>query len=160
MKKIVFLLSIIILTSFTLHKYYISVTEVYLDKDKHQLELIMRVFPDDLEFAIKEEFSIEADLSEAKTQSLLNDYLHQKLKIVVDDKKVDYQIIKQGMQDEFYTILIQAPFQGIAKKIVLKNVVLQEIYDEQKNIVHFFINKNKQSFILVKGDAVAHLQVD
>ncbi len=159
MKKIRMLIAFILLTSFTLHKYYVSVTEVYYNKEKQTLELIMRAFPDDLEYAIHENYEISADLKDNQTQGLLKQYVAEKFKIAVNGNKVDYQIVKMGMQDEFYTILIQVPVRDSLRNIRIKNTLLQDVYDEQKNIIHFFVTSQKKSFILEKGNAEAGIEL-
>ncbi len=153
MKNLLYTLIILSITAFSMHKYYVSVTEIYIKPDK--LEIIIRTFPDDIENVLKDTYHINADLSKKQTRKLLQEYINSHFIFNVDNQPVNYQYAGVTMEDEFLVILLQAKIGKTPQKIVVKNTILQDMYDEQKNIVHFFYKNDKASFILVKQDPVA-----
>ncbi len=153
MKKLIFLLFFSGLTAFTWHKYYVSVTEVYIKPDK--LEIIIRIFPDDIENVITDTYHIKAGLSQKQTRKLLKDYIRSHFLIQIDNQVVDYQFDGFTQEDEFFVILLETSYRDTPHQISIKNTILQDLFEEQKNIVHFFYKDDKVSFILIKQDPVA-----
>jgi len=153
MKKLLYTFIILSITAFSMHKYYVSVTEVYIKPDK--LEIIIRTFPDDIENVLKDTYHINADLSKKQARELLKEYINSHFLVDIDNQPIDYQYAGMTMEDEFLVILVQAKINQTPQKIVVKNTILQDLYDEQKNIVHFFYKNDKASYILIKQEPVA-----
>ena len=157
MKKLLYSLVIFSITAFGMHKYYVSVTEVYIKPEK--LEIIIRTFPDDIENVLKDTYHINADISKKQTRKLLQEYIHSHFLINVDNQSINYQYAGMTMEDEFLVILLEAHLDKTPEKISIKNTILQDMFDEQKNIVHFFYKNDKASFILVKQNPVAEYKL-
>ncbi len=153
MKKLIYTLLFFGLTAFTMHKYYVSVTEVYIKPEK--LEIIIRTFPDDIERVLIDTYHVKADLSKKPTRELLKFYLLTHFSIDVDGMPVEYKFSGFTQEDEFYIILLEAKLPGKPKQISIKNTILQDLFEEQKNIVHFFYGDDKASFILIKQEPMA-----
>lgn len=153
MKKLFYAALIMILSAFTLHKYYVSVTEIYIKDQK--LEIIIRTFPDDIENVLKDTYQIPADINDVKTKSYLQDYILNHFIIRVDGQAIPLQFAGITTDEEFLVILLEAQLPEKPKTIAVKNTILQDMFDEQKNIVHFFYKDDKQSYILIKQDPKA-----
>ena len=158
MKKLIYTLFFLGIAAFTLHKYYVSVTEVYIKPEK--LEIIIRAFPDDIENVLKDTYHIKTNLSKKQIHKLLKDYIHSHFLIQLDNQFVDYQFDGFTQEDEFLVILLETSFKGKLHQISIKNTILQDLFEEQKNIVHFFYKDDKASFILIKQDPVAIYKLD
>ena len=53
MKKVIILLLVLpLLLSFTLHKYYVALTEIEYREDTQSVQMIMNVFMDDIELSL------------------------------------------------------------------------------------------------------------
>ncbi len=154
MKKLFYTVIFIGLTAFAWHKYYVSVTEISIKNQ--QLEIIIRTFPDDIENVLKDSYHIKTALTDKQIKVLLGDYLKSHFVIWIDNKPVYYKFIGTTTENEFLVILLQADLPESVKEIAVKNTILQDLYDEQRNIVHFFYQKDKKSYILIKQDPVAH----
>jgi len=153
-KKPALLMIFLVLTAFAWHKYYVSVTEIDVKSDK--LEIIIRCFPDDIENILHDDYQIDADITDKKIKPYLEDYLRSHFELFInDDEPLDYQFLGTTIEDNFLVLLLQAKLPEKVKKIKVKNTLLFDAFDEQKNIVHFIKGQDKQSFILVKQDAEA-----
>ncbi len=157
MKKLLYTFLVLSLSAFSLHKYYVSVTEIYIKPDK--LEIIIRTFPDDIENIIKDSYQAEADISQNQTIELLKDYIRSHFYLDIDNQPVNYDFVGITTEDDFLVILLQVNIDTTPQKIRVKNTILQDMYDEQKNIVHFFYNDKKASFILIKQDSTAEFKI-
>ena len=155
MKKLLILSIYIFLSSFAMHKYYVSVTEITYKKDSHKLEIIMRIFPDDIENVIHDEYEIEADLSKQETKEFLYRYIYEKFHLWTGEEELAYEILGTTQEDDFFIILLQAKTPNDLHEIIVKNTVLQDMFEVQKNLIHFFKDNQKQSFILEKSNPEA-----
>jgi hypothetical protein len=154
MKKLFYISIFLLTTAFAWHKYYVSVTEVYLKTGK--LEVIIRTFPDDMENALKDDYHINPDFSKKETQQYLLKYLKRKFIIFVDDTEISYQYLGSTLQDGFLVLLLELPVNDDYKSIAIKNTLLMDMFDEQKNIIHFLPqNSQKESYILTKQNFIA-----
>ena len=153
MKKLLYTFIILSITAFSMHKYYVSVTEIYIKPEK--LEIIIRTFPDDIENVLKDTYHINADISKKQTRKLLQEYINSHFLVDSDNQPIKYEYAGITMEDEFLVILLQAKINQTPQKIVVKNTILQDLYDEQKNIVHFFYKNDKASYILIKQEPVS-----
>ena len=157
-KKPALIMIFLVLTAFSWHKYYVSVTEIDVKSDK--LEIIIRTFPDDIENILHDNYQITAGLKDKKIKPYLEDYIRSHFELFVnDDEPLDYQFLGATIEDNFLVLLLQAKLPEKVDRIKVKNTLLFDVFDEQKNIVHFIKGKNKQSFILVKQDSEAVFSV-
>ena len=153
-KNPAFLILFFILTAFAWHKYYVSVTEINVKPQK--LEIIIRTFPDDIENILHDNYHISTEVSNAKTKPFLKDYLYAHFELFVNDNNsLNYQFLGATIEDGFLVLLLQAKLPEKVEKIKVKNTLLFDAFDEQKNIIHFIRGADKQSFILVKQDPEA-----
>lgn len=164
--RIGLLLVLVPLFAFTgAHKFYISVTNVdYSEKDK-AVQIITRVFVDDMNAVLKERYGIQTKLGTDKETDkdleYLKKYLRTKFVVEINGKKVDYTFIGKKYDTDMLICYLEVPNVplGNLKKIAIENEVLTDIYDDQQNVVHFKINGTKKSFVLVKSDTKGMLNL-
>ncbi len=164
--RIGLLLVLVPLFAFTgAHKFYISVTNVdYSEKDK-AVQIITRVFVDDMNAVLKERYGIQTKLGTDKETDkdleFLKKYLRTKFVVEINGKKVDYTFIGKKYDTDMLIWYLEVPNVplGNLKKIAIENEVLTDIYDDQQNVVHFKINGTKKSFVLVKSDTKGMLNL-
>jgi len=157
MKKliVVFSLLFISLSSFTmLHKFYVSVTQVEYDKDQESLQIISRIFIDDIEeilqYRYDETLVLTTPKQQAKVDQYLYQYLQKKLTILVNNEPVVFNFI--GTEYDNDLILCYLEVEGVSslENITISNRLLMELFDEQQNIIHIKKGKKRKSLILEK----------
>ena len=124
-----------------LHPVHISVTEInYSEKDK-ALQMMSKIFIDDLELAIQKDVKDEAlDIinpgSEKTTDQLVSVYLLKHIKVKVDGKVQTLQYL--GSEVDGLAIICYLEMPGIKKLKAVStfNNVLMEIHADQSNLVH------------------------
>lgn len=152
-----FLFLLLPLFAFTsVHKFYVSVTNVGYSEKDDALQITSRVFIDDLEDVLKERYNIEAHLATDKesdqSREYLQKYLRTKFVVAVNGKPRTYENIGKKYDNDVLIFYLEVPelkFQEV-KSIEIQNEMLTDLFDEQQNIVHFKINGNKKSFVLMK----------
>ena len=153
--KIVFLFLVLPLLSFTtIHKYYVSVTEVEYVKEKKSVQIISRIFIEDLEDVIQlrynEELIIEKENEVPEIDFFIEKYLKAKLIINIngEEKLVNYL----GKEFDNDIVICYLEIEGVDKiqSLEIQNQVLFDLYAEQQNIVRTKVNSENKSFILIK----------
>jgi len=158
-KNIGFITIFLLFTAFGWHKYYVSVTEIQYNSNNLKLEIIMRVFPDDMEHVLSDTYNIDAHLGDLKTEKFLQTYVHRKFKLRTNDSVLPYEIIGTTQEEAFLVILMEVSLKQKLQSLQVRNMVLQDIFDDQKNIIHFMSGVSKQSYILEKGHSEVSIKI-
>lgn len=154
--RILFLLLLFSLSSFkTDHKFYVSVTEIEYNNKAKSLQIISRVFIDDLEKLLQKRYDASLVLTgkndSEKVDNYLKKYLDQKIEIRVDGKPYKLNYIGKEYENDLLLIYIEIPDVPEFKEIRIKNAVLTDMFSEQKNLVHVEYKGETKSLILANG---------
>ena len=154
--RILFLLLLFSLSSFkTDHKFYVSVTEIEYNQKAESLQIISRVFIDDLEKLLQKRYDASIILSEKNDNEKITDhlkkYIGQKMKIQVDGKPYKLNYIGKEYENDLALIYIEIPNVPEFKNIRIKNAILTDMFSEQKNLVHVEYKGETKSLILTSG---------
>src|SRR5690606_41475314 len=95
MKPIKIFILVIILVTFSFkaaHKYYLSVTQIEYVKEKKSVQIISRIFMDDMENALKQNYdaSLSLDTTNASVlDAYINKYITEIINIEINGDKID-----------------------------------------------------------------------
>ncbi|MGE0587048.1 MAG: DUF6702 family protein [Cyclobacteriaceae bacterium] len=135
------MLSLLYAFIFWLHPLHVSVTEIEYNEKMNALQIISRIFIDDLETCIRATIQKpELDLMNPKdgltTKGLVNDYLKDHLKIRLDGKVQPISLL--GFEEENFALICYIEIEDVRdfKTIEVTNTVITETYDDQSNLVH------------------------
>ena len=161
LKILVLAIVIPVLLSATVHKFYVSVTEVEYVKEKKSVQIISRIFIDDLENALRKRYDQHlkfASKNESKdVQKYLERYLNEKISININGKTAVFKFIgKEYDNDIIFCYLEVNDIQDI-KSFQISNKVLFDSFEDQQNIVKLKMNNENKSFILIEQDNRAQL---
>lgn len=153
--SVLFLLLFFSLSSFnTDHKFYLSVTEIQYNEKAQSLQIISRVFIDDLEKLLQSRYDQSIHLTKKgdgeKVSDLIKKYLGQKMKVELDGKPYKLNYIGKEYENDMLLLYLEVPDVPEFKKIGIQNAVLTDMFSEQKNLVHVEYNGEIKSLILTK----------
>jgi hypothetical protein len=155
-KQILLLFSVLFLSSFSAHKFYVSVTQIDYVPSKKRIEITSRIFIDDLEKALTKKYNKKVNLTSTKelpeAEELIKSYLKEKIKISINKKSQNIEFLAREVEGD---VLILYTKIAISKKIntfEIYNSLLTELYADQQNIVHTNINSNKKSILLTNTE--------
>lgn len=164
-KKIKFLsifLLFYIVTSFTIHKFYVSVTQVDYVKNKSRVEITSRIFIDDFNAVLEKKFNKKIylasnrEISEAK--DLVKSYLKEKIKVTINNKPVETEFLGTEIDNDVLICYLKVSFSEKITTFGIENSVLTEMFSEQQNLLHTNINNDKSSFLLTRNEKTAFLE--
>ena len=139
------------------HPVHVSVTEITFDAKEKELEIITRIFIDDLETSIREmKKQPSLNLLEpgvgATTDQLVSEYLQSRFKITLNGKvqKIKYL----GHEIESPAMLCYIQIQNVKKleTIEVYNSVITELYDDQSNLVNVTLGETVRSLRLMRDN--------
>ncbi len=149
------MLSFLFTTWFLFHPLHVSVTEIEYNPKAQALQIISRIFVDDLETAIRNstknpELDILKPQGGLTTQRLVADYLNDRLDITLDGNVQKITLL--GYEQEDLALICYLEIENVTefKNIVVKNSVITEAYDDQSNLVHITYNGSVKSLRLTR----------
>ena len=155
MKKVTLFLICVSCLQFSFHPLHISVTDIEYDPKEEELEIMMRIFTDDLEKAIRQEKSdAELDLLKPKqttTDKLLEEYVKNHVFIKLDNSNKVMKYL--GHEDEGQALICYVLVSDVKKwkTIEVKNDLLMEMFDDQSNLVHVTVDGKVRSMRLLSS---------
>ncbi len=138
-----------------LHPIHVSVTEITYDEKDRELEIVCRMFIDDLELSIRTQTSkAELDILQPggplTTDQLVGDYLQKHFTLFLDGKvqKVRYL----GSEREDVALVCYLVVEKIRrwKAIRIMNNSIQETHSDQNNLVHVTRGESVKSVRLTR----------
>ena len=141
------------------HPIHVSVTDVEYVQEKKELQVIVRIFIDDLELQIRNEINQpKLDIlnpgSEQTSDQLFSNYLQRHLTFKVNGSPVKYTYL--GFEEEMGAIVSYLLISDVSsfKSIEVKNDILLETYDDQVNLVHVTIDDDIKTMKFTRGEDV------
>lgn len=155
--KVLLFLAVISLSSFTsVHKFYVSVTEIEYNEKAQSLQIISRVFIDDFENVLKarydKDIKLGARVETSGAEKHIEKYLEQKIDVALDGKPVEVEYLGKEYQNDMILFYIEVPQVKKFKEITVRNSVLMDLFEEQKNLVHVELNGRTKSMVLVSDN--------
>ena len=160
---LVFILAVSTTKSTFIHKYYTSITEIEYNPSEASLQIITRIFLDDLEKALSESTGNRVVFSsedESKSNlNLLSEYLIKNLSIDINGKSVPVKFL--GKRHENGQLFAYMEVQNIVniQEIEVKNSVLMDAFEKQQNIIHTKLNGLIETTTLTIGNDQFNLKV-
>lgn len=137
------------------HETYLSVTEIEYRKDSKSVQVISRVFIDDMEDVLTKRFGKEVSLAYKKDLSankgLLEKYYSKKLSIKVKNQDIPLKLLGSKFDADQIVLFLEGNNVESFKTVVVENLVLTDLFDTQKNIVHVKNGDVIESMLLVKA---------
>ncbi len=154
MKKLFVVLLIVPLLSFSIHKYYIALTEIEYKEETHSIQMIMNVFMDDIETAINQDYNIDLQLSTKKelknSDEYFFKYLKEHFKVLINNQKFDYNFIGKEYDGNIVYFYLEIENVPSIESIEIQNDVLIKYFPDQQNLIKASIKKERKSLFLTK----------
>lgn len=135
-----------------LHPIHISVSEVELNKDK--LNWSVRIYKDDLLYALYGKVKDASVLDDhEKVSKDITAYIARSIIIEENNKLLKWTLVDIQPDPEAIWITVSTEVLSTENiELVIRNKVLLEVYNDQKNVVHITSGDNTKNIIFEKGN--------
>ena len=143
------------LVSTNTHKFYVSTTNIEFVKEKKAIQIITKIFTEDLEQVLQERYDSTISLDSKKESEsadvLLKKYFTQKLKFKVNGISEKINFIGKEYDMDITNIYFEIEDISELRSIEVENRVLIDLFLEQQNIIHLKTTESRRSLILDKN---------
>lgn len=162
--KIILVLSLMFvsLTAFnSAHKFYVSVTEIEYAPTQRSLQIIVRVFTDDFQKMLKQKYDPSIVLIDGKeiptTNQYIKTYFDEKFAVSLHGKKKELNFIGKRYDKDLLVLYFEINEVEDFSKITIKNLILTELFEDQKNLVHVERFDQTKSLLLTQENPIGIL---
>lgn len=149
-----FLIAIIILSSFAVHKFYVGMFQMKFVPQKKELQITTRIFIDDINLALEKKFHRKTFIGEPKEtkedEVLLQKYIAEKFKVKINNQSKNFVFLSKEIENNVVICYLKVKELSKINSFEVENSILMEIYPEQQNIIQFDNNGEKQSLLLTE----------
>jgi hypothetical protein len=135
----------------SVHKYYLSVSNVTYSPKAKSLQMVSRYFIDDLEDVLNERLDKKMELGNPadvpELLPVLDRYFSRRITMKVDGKTSVPKVIGAEYDVDQIVVYIEIPVDEKPMDIEMSNKSMFELFPEQKNLTHFKINNERKSLL-------------
>lgn len=151
--RITLLLTVLLTTlSFTAHKFYVSITKVEFSPEESSLQIISKLFIDDIEDVLQARYNpsivMSGENETAAVGEFLKEYVLQKLVVEINGEPVTLNYLGHEYDNDLVKTYIEVTGVSELKSISVENKMLMELFEEQQNIIHVKRFKKRKSLVL------------
>jgi hypothetical protein len=162
-KKWISVFTLTALFAFSMHPLHISVTDIEYDEKAKSLEIMSRIFMDDLELTMRNRLN-QPDLDIMAQGKMLDEmmaaYFGEKLRITLDNKLQKVIYLGHEADGDTYIFYIEVPNIRRWKNIRVSNTALMETHGDQSNLVHVKVRDDLKSMRLTKSNQTDDVSFD
>jgi hypothetical protein len=137
------------------HDIHVSLCELRWNEESSAFEVSIKIFIDDLELALSKEGAQGLFIGSAKETANANEhiaaYLKKHFRIELDGVLLEPEFLGKEVSEDFLAVWCYVEFSGKvskAKKCVLSNDILLEMYDDQRNIMDIRMTRNHKEYTI------------
>jgi uncharacterized pyridoxamine 5'-phosphate oxidase family protein len=136
------------------HEFHISKCLIEYNEKEKAVQITMHLFIDDLEKALSEQGAeklyICTEKEDENAEAYIYKYLQQRFKINLENEGKDYTFIGKEISEDLVAVWCYMEIENIEsiEKLSIKNDVLTEIFDDQKNIIQIVGPNKKRGYFL------------
>ncbi|MEZ4829412.1 MAG: DUF6702 family protein [Bacteroidia bacterium] len=138
------------------HPFYLSIAEIDYNSQNKTFEVSLKLFTDNLESGLEkafpDKFQPGQPISATDKDQLVAAYLKDKFSVSVNGKPVEFTFLGQEVLPDVTWCYLEGKNISSVQKVRVKNLLLLEVFDSQKNIVHIDISGRKKSLLLQRGN--------
>ena len=155
-----FIILILVLSVFSIndnyflkkHPIHVSVTNIEYFSGKNKFEISFRLFADDFQKVILQEYDFKINLNNLKTNTksykYVNKYITEHFILKINDKEIEkrkFIFKKSKLEDTTIWLYYEIKFYGNAKKININNTLMLDLFRDQNNLLIFTHGKKQKA---------------
>ena len=156
------ILMIILKSLVFFHPFYISMTEIRYNVENEQLEISQRIFWDDLESALSTSTGTKINFlhpsDPVQFNATLKEYLLTANSISVNGQQTHLEYLGFEIEEDAAWFYFETEKIPLPEKVSITISLLFDHFEEQQNVVNFYLNQEPKSLLLSKGKSSGILE--
>jgi hypothetical protein len=130
------------------HPFHVSVTDVVY-KEKKGFEIAIKLFTDDAELAIKNNYAVSTDLTKIneKNKELISRYLASRFYLQIDNKNFKQTFLGYEVENDAIWCYLEVNYSKKITSLAIVNSIFIDTYSDQINLVNY---KNKETELSIR----------
>ena len=141
------------------HPFFVSVTEINHNASQATVEISCKLFVDDFENTLRDQYKSKVDLAEPKDrkqlEKLIFDYMQKHLQLKINGKTAALNFVGFETESESAWCYLEIKQVPQIKSLTVSNDLLYESHSTQINIVHALVGGDRKSTKLVNPEKQA-----
>ena len=167
MKKI-FISSLLFLiivgfSSFSIHKFYVSIYQINYVSEKKMVQITSRIFADDLNAVLNKKYKVKTHLGETLESEqdiiLMKKYLLENMSIKINSKAQELNYLSSEKEGNIIICYLKVKNTSKIKTFEIRNTCLLELNDDQQNIMQINIFNKKENILFTINNVKALLKL-
>lgn len=146
------------------HDFHVSVTTADYKESSQSLQITMKVFLEDLEDALNEEFEPGIVLRNAgldlKTDRIVADYIRAKFSLMSGDEQLNLAYVGHELEVDICFIYLEISNFKVENELFVGNSLFFDRFDDQSNIVNIRYQGEVYSVFLDRHHPVKKVRFD
>jgi len=154
MRFFLVILLVLILSGLTMHQFYVSTTLIRFVPEKSSLQITAQVFADDFEFTLQKlspGIRLNPDSKVKLADSLTKKYFQRNLVFSSEGRNLPFDYLGKIYRNDLLVAYLEIILDSTVQNFDVKNTLLFDFTDDQKNILHFRNKGKRRSFLSVSS---------
>ena len=143
------------LAATAIHDFHVSITKIELNPESKKLEVMIKLFTDDLSSTLDSFAGKALSLGTQKETPAANDalknYVASGFEITVNGKLVVLNYLGKQQEDDATWVYLESDRLGKVKQVEVVNSLLTERFDDQANLINLKVKGENEALTLRKG---------
>ena len=144
----------LILSGLTVHQFYVSTTLIRFVPEESSLQITAQVFADDFEFTLQKlspGIRLNPDSKVKLADSLTKKYFQRNLVFSSEGRNLPFDYLGKIYRNDLLVAYLEIILDSTVQNFDVKNTLLFDFIDDQKNILHFRNKGKRRSFLSVSS---------
>ena len=144
----------LILSGLTVHQFYVSTTLIRFVPEENSLQITAQVFADDFEFTLQKlspGIRLNPDSKVKLADSLTKKYFQRNLVFSSEGRNLPFDYLGKIYRNDLLVAYLEIILDSTVQNFDVKNTLLFDFTDDQKNILHFRNKGKRRSFLSVSS---------
>lgn len=134
-----------------MHKFYVSTIRVEYRAVQKTLQVTMRIFIDDLQETLDrnfhKKFELGGSVEPTEIDTLIKRYINSHFEVLINDKRISMNFLGKEYENDMVYLYVELTDIDTISSIAIKDDMLMDVFEDQKNIINIFIGDTKKSFV-------------
>lgn len=138
------------------HPFYVTICQVYFNRETTSLEISVKIFADDLAKALEKEghthLFIGEDREDSNTDTYIFDYTKKNLHFELNGIPAEYQFVGKELDGAVVWTYLEIKNVEDLKSVYANCTLLTDVFDTQSNIIQVEKDKKVKNLLLNKRE--------